>query len=157
MTDKILCTNFTPAKVKTRTDSRIENVHISESTDEMWKGDVKEGMVIKSNNVDDNVIKRKDNKTRTNKIAFRYLESILFLPFHEEVGGSILLKQVLGVHKKTSLPSRPPPLPTALQVTLHGVLALPVASVRALLGHLALQGHLALLVTMLLIKRGPKY
>ena len=57
---------------------------------------------------------------------------------------------MLGVHKKTSLPSRPPPLPTALQVTLHGVLALPVASVRALLGHLALQGHLALLVTMLL-------
>ena len=138
MTDNRLCTNFTPAKVKTRTDSRIENGHISESTDEMWKGDVKEGMVIKSNNVDDNVIKRKDNKIGINKIAFRYLESNLFLPFHEEVGGSILLKQVLGVHKKTSLPSRPPPLPTALQVSLHGVLALPVASVR---------GHLALLAT----------
>ena len=116
-----------------------------------------ERMVIKSNIVGDDVIKRKDNKIGTNKIAIRYLESILFLLSHEEGVGSILLKQVLGVHKKTSLPSRPPPLPTALQVTLHGVLALPVASVRALLGHLALQGHLALLVTMLLIKRGPKY
>ena len=136
MTDDRLCTKFTPAKVKIRTDSRIENGHISESTDDMWKGDVKEGMLINSNNVDDNVIKRKDNKIGTNKIAFRYLESILFLPFHEEVGGSILLKQVLGVHKKTSLPSRPPPLPTALQVSLHGVL--PVASVKALRGHLAL-------------------
>ena len=45
---------------------------------------------------------------------------------------------VLGVHKKASLPSRPPPLPTALQVSLHGVLALPVASVKAPRGHLAL-------------------
>ena len=133
-----LCTNFTPAKVKTRTESRIENGHISESTDEMWKGDVKERMVIKSNNVDDNVIREKDSKIRTNKIAFRYLESILILPSHEEGGGCILLKQVLGVHKKASLPSRPPPLSTALQVSLDGVLALPVASVKALRGHLAL-------------------
>ena len=138
MTDNRLCTNFTPAKVKTRTDSGIENGLVSESTDDMWKEDVKERMAIKSNNVDDNVIKRKDNKIRTNKIAFRYLESILFLPSHEEGGGCILLKQVLGVHKKTSLPSRPPPLPTALQVSLHGVLALPVASVKALRGHLDL-------------------
>ena len=139
-TDNRLCTNFTPAKVKTRTESRIENGHVSDGTDDMWKGDIKARMVIKSNNVDDNVIKRKDNKIGTNKIAFRYLESILFLPFHEEVGGSILLKQVLGVHKKTSLPSRPPPLPTALQVSLHGVLALAltVASVKALQGHFAL-------------------
>ena len=101
----------------------------------MWKGDVKEGMVIKSNNVDDNVIKRKDNNIRTNKIAFRYSESTLYMPSHEEGGGCILLKQVLGVQKKASLPSRPPPLPTALQVSLHGVLALPV---KALRGHLAL-------------------
>ena len=146
-TDNRLSTNFTPAKVKTRTDSRIENGQISESTDEMWKGDVKEGMLINSNNVDDDVIKRKDNNIRTNKIAFRYLESTLFLPSHEEGGGCILLKQVMGVHKKASLPSRPPPLPTALQVSLHGVLALPVASVKALQRHVALQGHLALLAT----------
>ena len=139
-TDKRLCRNLTPAKVKTRTESRIENGHVSESTDEMWKGDVKEGVVIKSNNVDANVIREKDNKIRTNKIVFRYLESILFLPSQEEGGGCILLKQVLGVHKKTSLPSRPPPLPTALQVSLHGVLALAltVASVKALQGHFAL-------------------
>ena len=38
MTDNRICTNFTPAKVKTRTESRIENGHVSESTDEMWKG-----------------------------------------------------------------------------------------------------------------------
>ena len=80
MTDKRLCTNFTPAKVKTRTESRIENGHVSDSTDDMWKGGVKEGIVIKSNNA----TKRKDSKIRTNKIAFRYLESILFLPSHEE-------------------------------------------------------------------------